>query len=320
MLDGRAGDLFAGVLAGCGEDQVAIRAGAALARRVVRAAAPADGGGAREWSPRGTVLVTGASGAIGPHLVGWLARGGASRLVVTSRRGVALDGIAAAAAELAESGTSVSIAACDVSQRAQVAGLLGWVDRTGERLRSVLHGAVAVDLLPVAGTSVDDLAVTLSGKVDGARWLDELTADLDLDHFVMFSSIASTWGSTEHATYAAANAALDALAHDRRSRGLPATCIAWGVWEAGTKAASPEQAAAPAPEGWLPSSASPVWLQRQGVRFLDPDLALGALGQAVGAGETSVAVADVDWAKFVPVYNARGTEGRSDRGLSVRAR
>ncbi|WP_202238203.1 type I polyketide synthase [Actinacidiphila reveromycinica] len=328
-LEGRAGDLLAGVLAGCGEEQVAIRPAGALARRVVRASAPAEDPAAREWTPRGTVLVTGASGAIGPHLTGWLAGAGASRLVVTSRRGTAMEGVAAMAAELAGSGTSVSVAACDVSVRDQVAGLLGWVDRTGERLRAVVHAALAVDLLPVSASSVGDLSKALGAKVDGARWLDELTADADLDAFVLFSSIAATWGSTEHGTYAAANAYLDALAYDRRARGLPATSIAWGVWEARTAGsdAPPVGGAGDAAHGaggqgdegqgsgdqgvggqvsagWSPSSASPVWLRRQGVRFLDPDLALGALGRAVGAGETFVAVADVDWARFVPVFTA----------------
>ncbi|BBB02255.1 putative modular polyketide synthase [Actinacidiphila reveromycinica] len=308
VLDDRSADQLAAVLAGSGEDQVAIRAGSALARRVVRANGTGDAGGTREWTPRGTVLVTGASGAIGPHLTGWLAGAGASRLVVASRRGVALDGVAASVAELAGSGTSVSVAACDVSVRDQVAGLLGWVDRTGERLRAVVHGAVAVDLLPVAATSVEDLATTLGAKVEGARWLDELTADADLDAFVLFSSIAATWGSTEHGTYAAANAGLDALAYDRRARGLPATSIAWGVWEAGAKAApyTEDVLGGAVRDGAdrVPSSASSAWLRRQGVRFLDPELALGALGQAVGAGETFVAVADVDWARFVPVFTA----------------
>jgi nucleoside-diphosphate-sugar epimerase len=234
VLDERAAGRLWQVLAGCGEDQVAIRAGGVLGRRLVRAAPRHRGG---QWRARGTVLVTGATGAIGPHLLRWLAQAGAERVVLTSRQGpgkskMAL-GSAGLARELVAAGTEVCAIECDIADRDQVAGLMKWITAGGPPLTSVMHAAVAVNLMPADAIDTAELALTMGGKVQGARWLDELTAGLELDAFVMFSSIAATWGSAEHGAYAAANAYLDALAWQRRARGLPGTSVAWSVWDAG---------------------------------------------------------------------------------------
>ncbi|MBO2456934.1 type I polyketide synthase [Actinomadura violacea] len=290
-LDEQAAARLCEVLAGCGEDQVAVRPLGLWARRLVRAAARDDG--VPGWTPRGTVLVTGATGSIGPHLVRWLAGRGAPNLLLPSRTGPAAFGVAGLAAELAMAGTGVSMIACDVAERDQVAGLLDWFEATGPSLRTVLHAANAVHLMPLDRTEPSDLAEALGAKAAGARWLDELTADRDLDDFVLFSSIAATWGGAEHGAYAAANAHLDALALARRARGLPATSVAWGVWQTWD---------APEDEADLPPMVR--WLQRQGMRFLAPDRALATLGQALADDETFVAVADVDWTRFAPVFSA----------------
>ncbi|QKG19184.1 Type I modular polyketide synthase [Actinomadura verrucosospora] len=291
VLDEQAGARLCEVLAGCGEDQVAVRPSGLWARRLVRAAERDDG--APGWTPRGTVLVTGATGSIGPHLVRWLAARGAPHLLLPSRTGPDAFGVAGLAAELAMAGTGVSMVACDVAERDQVAGLLDWFETAGPALRTVLHAANAVHLMPLDRTGPADLAEALGAKAAGARWLDELTADRDLDAFVLFSSIAATWGGAEHGAYAAANAHLDALALARRARGLPATSVAWGVWQTWD---------APEDEADLPPMVR--WLQRQGMRFLDPDRALTALGRALADDETFLAVADVDWTRFVPVFSA----------------
>jgi acyl carrier protein len=163
----------------------------------------------------------------------------------------------------------------------------------------VLHSANTAYLSRLDDTDVAGLSASLGAKAAGARWLDELTADLDLDAFVLFSSISATWGSNDHGAYAAGNAYLDALAEDRRARGLPGTSIAWGVWD--TRDWSAVDAVL---DQQRPGSVTPARLVRQGMNFLDPDRALTALGQVLDDDETFLALADVDWARFAPVFSA----------------
>ena len=296
-LDGRGASRLGQLLAGSREDQAAIRPAGILGRRLVRAAPYRDTG--RRWAPRGTVLATGASGAIGPHLAGWLARIGTPHALLPGRRGPATPGAAALAASLAAAGTAVTMAVCDFGDRAQVAGLLDWAAGACPPLRAVVHAAVSVDLKPLADTTAASLALALGAKAVGATLLDELTAGMELDAFVLFSSIAATWGVSEHACYAAANAHLDALAENRRARGLPATSVAWGVWDAGGHF-DPD---APG-QDVRPQSLVPQRLRRQGLRLLEPGRALAALEQLLADDETVLAVADVDWAKFAPTFTA----------------
>ncbi|HEY2239651.1 MAG TPA: SDR family NAD(P)-dependent oxidoreductase, partial [Streptosporangiaceae bacterium] len=289
--DDRATGRLCAALAGCGEDQIAIRSPAMTGRRLVRAPRPRT---STAWAARGAALVTGGTGAIGPHLTRWLARAGASHVVLTSRSGPAAAGAARLAAAIAAEGADVSVIACDAGDRPALSALLTWINAGPAPLTAVLHAAVTIELAPLDATDVDGLSRGLGAKVAGAVLLDELTAGLDLDAFVLFSSIAGVWGSSYHGPYAAANAHLDALAAQRRARGLPATSVAWGVWDTGGDLG----------QGIVPDSVSPANLRRQGLTFLDPARALTALGQVLAAGETFVAIADVDWARFAPVYTA----------------
>ncbi len=295
VWDDRAMSRLCAALAGGGEDQVAIRPAGVVARRLVRAEPRRALN--ESWKPRGTVLLTGATGEIGPYVARWLAGRGAERIVLTSRSGPSVV-LAAEAAKVAESGTAVCVLACDIAERSQVAGLLDRIAADGPPLRTVIHAANAGRMVSFDGTGIPDLSVALGAKAAGAVWLDELTADLDLDAFVLFSSIAATWGSAEHAAYAAGNAFLDALAERRRSRGLPATSVAWGVWD------TRDWAAVEATASHAPGALTPERLWRQGMTFQAPDRALTALEQVLADDETFIAVADVDWARFAPVYRA----------------
>ncbi|MGI8311953.1 type I polyketide synthase [Saccharopolyspora hattusasensis] len=292
-FDAEAGAALAAALAGTGgEDQLAVRGRTLLAARLARA--PRILRGDRRWQPRGTVLVTGGTGVLGPHLVRWLARSGAAHVVLPSRRGPDMPGAAELTAELAELGVRLTIVRCDVADRSALAGLLDSLRDDPAPLRAVVHAAAHIGLASLESTSTADYAEVCAAKVDGARALDELTAGFDLDVFVLFSSIAGVWGSGDHAAYAAANARLDALAQHRRARGLPATSIAWGVW----RAVNPWDADRTI-EGIDNDE-----LRARGLPLMDQELALAAFGQVLDDDETNIVVADVDWPRFVPVFTS----------------
>jgi NAD(P)-dependent dehydrogenase (short-subunit alcohol dehydrogenase family) len=274
--------LLCAALSGVDEDQLAVRAGGLYARRMAPAPAGQDAP-ATPWQPRGTVLVTGGTGGIGAHLARWLAEHGAEHLVLTSRRGADAPGAAELTEELTALGARVTVAACDVADRAAVAALLA--DIPAELpLTAVLHAASALPV-PVAltETTVEDFAATGRAKIDGARHLDELTADLDLDAFVLFSSGAAVWGSGHQAAYGAANAYVDALAQRRRATGKVATSIAWGAWGGDSMAAEDD-------------------LARYGLDPMAPRLAVEALRQVVEQGQATLVVSAIDWTRFVPTY------------------
>ncbi|MCI0385251.1 SDR family NAD(P)-dependent oxidoreductase, partial [Streptomyces sp. CNQ085] len=326
-LDERAARRLAALLAGgahTAEDQLALRASGVSARRVVRDrtgdrfgsapegrgaetyAAPPRGrdqprrrssrttahrgspSGARGWTPRGTVLVTGGTGTLGPHVARWLAAQGAERIVLVSRRGPEAPGAPELVAELAESGTEVTVAACDITDRAALAALLERLRADGHTLRTVIHAAAVIELHTLADTDLAAVSRVLHAKVDGARNLDALLADDDLDAFVLFSSVAGLWGSGQHAAYVAGNAHLGAIAAERRARGLKATSVHWGIWanELGVGRVAPDQ------------------VRRTGLVFMNADLALAGMRRALDDDEAVLAVADVDWDRYHPVFTS----------------
>ena len=159
----RAG--LARVLAGCGEDQVAIRPHGILGRRLARAAEPRE----REpWSPRGTVLVTGGTGAIGGHVARWVTDRGAPRVVLASRSGPAATGVAGLAAALAAAGSTAEVIACDTADRGQVAVLLDRIAVGGPALSGVMHTAGVLDDGVLDRLDTGRLATVAAAKAGGA--------------------------------------------------------------------------------------------------------------------------------------------------------
>ncbi|WP_435840095.1 type I polyketide synthase, partial [Streptomyces chilikensis] len=286
VLDAQAWERTAAVLAGPeGEDQAAVRPAGVLARRVVRAAASGAGG---VWKVRGTVLITGGTGGLGARVARWAAANGADHVVLTSRRGLDAPGAAELCSTIEELGARATVVACDATDREALAALARTLEADGTPVRTVVHTAGVGQATPLASTTPTDLAEVMHAKVTGAANLHTVFADTDLDAFVLFSSIAATWGSGGQAAYAAANTHLDALAQHRHAHDLPATSIAWGPWA----------------EGGMADEAMAAELDRRGLPAMAPDVAVAVVGRSLALGETCVTVADVDWARFVPPFTA----------------
>ncbi|MEW2063543.1 type I polyketide synthase [Streptomyces sp. NPDC007002] len=213
------------------EPQTAVREGRLLAPRLRRL--PATEPAVPPSFDRGTVLITGGTGGIGAIVARHLVTAhGARRLLLVSRRGPAADGAAELAAELTGLGAHVRIVACDVAEREAVHVLLAGIDADAP-LTAVIHAAGVLDDGTLDTLTAERTTRVLAPKADAAWHLHELTRDLDLSAFVLFSSAAPLLGGQGQGNYAAANAALDALARLRRSAGLPANSLAWGLWTVG---------------------------------------------------------------------------------------
>jgi NADPH:quinone reductase-like Zn-dependent oxidoreductase/3-oxoacyl-(acyl-carrier-protein) synthase/acyl carrier protein len=234
----------------------------------------------------GTVLITGGTGGLGGLLARHLvAEHGARHLLLASRGGLEAQGAKELLAELAELDVEVRIAQCDVSDRGEVRALLEGIDPE-HPLSVVVHAAGVLDDGVLSSLTAASVERVLAPKVDGAWHLHELTCDMDLRAFVLFSSVAGTLGGAGQGNYAAGNAFLDALAQYRWARGLPAISMAWGAW---TQASGMT--------GGLVES-DLARLARGGILSISPEQGVRLFDAAQAASETVIAPVRLDAARL----------------------
>jgi len=238
-------------------------------------------------------LVTGGLGGIGLLTAEWLAERGARHLALLGRRD---PGPAAreSIARMETAGVAVRVRRADVADESVLRGALADLLDGAPPLGGVIHSAGVLDDGVIAQLDWPRFASVLAPKVEGGWALHQTTRGHALDFFVLYSSVASLLGSPGQANHASANAFLDALAHYRRSCGLPAVSLNWGAWLE-TGAATRNDVAARAAE--------------RGVLGLTPSEGLEALGRLLEPASAQVGVVRVDWGRFQerhPGVSARG--------------
>jgi acyl transferase domain-containing protein/NADPH:quinone reductase-like Zn-dependent oxidoreductase/SAM-dependent methyltransferase/acyl carrier protein len=241
-----------------------------------------------EVKPDGAYLITGAFGGFGKVMAEWLSDCGAKHLVLTSRSGASTPAATAFVTKLRARGVDVQVFKADAGSAEDVKRVLAGISAAGHPLKGVFHLAMVIDDAPMAALTRDRMIKVIAPKAHGAWLLHEGTLGMDLDCFVMFSSLASVFGNSAQANYAAANAFLDALAHHRQAIGLPALAINWGALGGEGYVARNERVA--------------EYLALHGTTPLSPGEVVVLVESFLNAGATQALAMRVDWSKWRQSY------------------
>jgi acyl transferase domain-containing protein/acyl carrier protein len=269
------------------ESDVALRGHRRYVARLEPYTAPSEqAGGLRGGDIHGeaTYLVTGGLGAVGGKVADWLVDNGARHLALMGRSAPSAAG-QATLESLRARGVEVTVVQGDVTEADDVAAALATIEASMPPLRGVIHAAGTVDDAILARLDAAKLRAVMAPKVQGAWNLHTVTADAELDFFVLFSSAASVLGSPGAANYGAANAFLDALAWHRRAAGRPALSINFGPW---------------AGLGMFTNSELHRHFSHYGVEGLSAQTYVAALAALLADDATEAMVLDIDWARWRP--------------------
>jgi acyl carrier protein len=232
----------------------------------------------------GAYLITGGFGGFGKVLSEWLVECGAKHLVLSSRSGASTPEAQAFVDKLTADGIKITVIKADIGVPKDVKSLIKKAASGKIPLKGVFHLAMVIDDAPLSALTPERLRVVMAPKAHGAWLLHEETKEMNLDCFVMFSSVSSIFGNPAQGNYAAANAFLDSLAHHRRALGLPALAINWGVLGGEGYVARNERVA--------------EFLARQGTAALTPKEVTSLMESFLTANATQMAAIRVDWAKW----------------------
>jgi acyl transferase domain-containing protein/NADPH:quinone reductase-like Zn-dependent oxidoreductase/NAD(P)-dependent dehydrogenase (short-subunit alcohol dehydrogenase family)/acyl carrier protein len=262
-----------------------------------------------ELDPEGSYLISGGLGGFGLATARWLLAKGARNLVLVGRRGAASPEAQAGVGELEAAGARVLVCNADVARFDDLHKVFQQIAQDLPPLKGVLHAAMVLEDALMRNLGRDSLQRVLAPKMLGARNLHELTRDLPLDFFVLYSSATTTLGNPGQGSYVAANMYLESLAECRRRVGLPAIAVGWGpIGDVGFLARN--------------ERVRDVLVARIGGQLLSSAQALNQLEELLKADRTGVAVADLDWRRLQktmpgmqsPTFRALGGRAGEDVG------
>jgi phthiocerol/phenolphthiocerol synthesis type-I polyketide synthase C len=250
-------------------------------------------------NPNGTHLITGGLAGFGLAAALWLIERGARHLVLVGRSGAASEEAREAVARMRSLGAEVLVEALDIADLKSSAELFEKISASMPPLAGVMHAATVHDDAIVANMDEARLLKVLRPKIAGAEILDQLTRDMALDYFVLFSSATTIIGNPGQGGYVAANGFLEGLARRRRQAGRPALAIAWGaISDVGVLARK--------------SGVRDALAARSGVKGMDARTALNLMADALSLeGEASgggvMIIADMNWSTaraHLPLLNS----------------
>ncbi|MEM5537902.1 type I polyketide synthase [Neptuniibacter pectenicola] len=245
---------------------------------------------ALELNPQATYLVTGGLGGFGLKTAEWLVGKGAKQLLLLSRRGAASQEAVEFLEQCQISGVKVHAAACDVTDRDALQQVIRLCGTQLPPLKGVVHAATLINDSLIRNLDAEQIETSLAAKLRGAQYLDELTRELELDMFVLYSSATTLLGNPGQAAYVAANHWLEALAATRQSLQLPASCVRWGaIDDVGFLARNEE--------------IKDALQNRLGGNALSSEAGLEILEQMILTGSPSLGVMELDWhslSRFLP--------------------
>lgn len=262
------------------ENQIALRPGKAFAPRLVSSQAPHVGEGI-PIIEEATYLITGGLGMLGRRAGEWLAQRGAKHVVLVSRR-EPTDSTNEIIAEIETTGCKIHVMLADIGDKESLENLLQKIDDELPPLRGIIHAAGILEDGLLVEQTWESFDRVLAPKKRGARYLHELTAEREMDFFVLYSSAASVMGSPGQVNYATANAYLDGLAHQRIASGLPALSVNFGPWN----------------EGMAASETVTKAVALQGMTPLTADEAHEAVERLIDNKLIQATMLDVDWSRM----------------------
>jgi NAD(P)-dependent dehydrogenase (short-subunit alcohol dehydrogenase family)/aryl carrier-like protein len=288
----QAARLFDEIAHATGEDQIAFRDGQRYVARLVssRGLTPPL---PPSFRPDGSYLITGGLGSLGILVARWMVMQGARRLILMGRTQVPprstwhqleadhpQRGLVQALVELEALGATIHLAAVDVADEEQLSTFLAAYEREAwPPIRGVIHTAGVVQDELLLRMKTETFQRVLRPKVRGGWLLHRLLRDYPLDFFVLFSSTGSVIASLGQGNYAAGNAFLDALAHHRRSLGLPALSIGWGPWSV----------------GMVEQLKLEQFYTRRGIELITPEVGMQILARVLGQRPAQLTAITANW-------------------------